>query len=75
MKKSLTKTEHWALTGLLEIAWQNARRMEEAEKAAAEILDEDNLLEIGHFSDAIWEPATTISQVLKNMGVALNPKK
>lgn len=69
MKTSITTAEKYQLLGLLTLGRQHGKTIKELEEAAKEILEAEDLWDLGNFSDAIWDSDVTISAILKDIGI------
>lgn len=74
-KTTISKEEYFALTGLLALARQNKKLVDECEKAMVNITGEDN--EYGSLSgDVIWEnDLSTVDDLLKRLKIKVDGSK
>lgn len=70
MKKTITERERLELLGLLTLGRSAAKRVNEVEEAMCVILEAEDGIDIGHFTDAVWDEAT-IDSIIKNSELAV----
>jgi hypothetical protein len=75
MKTEITKEEYLQLVGLLTLARQHKKMVDEIEEAMKQVIGEE--ADYGHCGDAIWENdgTYTANDLLKKLKIKVNASK
>lgn len=70
MKKIITKNEYYIIAGLLFLATEARKKVEECERAYIDIvkLEQTQGLDSGHFGDGVWQ-GYSVDEILKSQGI------